>query len=302
MKPTTSITNILQQLPDAPVLTTRERDRWKGVTVDFHEYTPNYSVATPAHDHYLVCYVTAGKGKLTQKRDGRIHEGTLCAGMTIIMPVGYDSVWEGEAAASARLRVPHELVSKAVDEIGESTNASYEIINVFQTWDATIGHLANLFLGEMDRPVHPAQALISDTISSALAGHLLRSYNAFDIQEHPISGLAPHVLSRVVAYIEEHTENTIRLDELANIAGVSRFHFSRLFKASTNTSPMAYVEQSRIRKAQSLILKGEISLAEIALMVGFADQSHFTRRFQLYTGCTPAVFARSKGIKLVRAS
>ena len=84
--------------------------------------------------------------------------------------------------------------------------------------------------------------------------------------------------------------------ELANIAGGEfDFHFSLLFKMSTGKSPMAYVTRSRIRKAQQLILSGQATLAQIALMVGFADQSHFTRQFQLYAGCTPAVYARDKG-------
>jgi AraC family transcriptional regulator len=112
--------------------------------------------------------------------------------------------------------------------------------------------------------------------------------------------LGPNFLSEVIAYIEDHTDTQIRLDELANIAGVSRFHFSRLFKKTTGKSPMVYVAQSRIRKAQQLILSGKSTLAEVALMVGFADQSHFTRQFQLYAGCTPAVYARNNGIRLFR--
>jgi len=220
--------------------------------------------------------------------------------MSIIVPRGYDAVYEGEAMSVTSLHVPHELISGAADEIGGRARANYEILNIFEAWDTTIGHLTNLFLDELNRPVHPAQALISDAISSTLATHLLRSYNAFSLQEHLTPGLGPYFLAKVIAYIEDHTETAIRLDELANIAGVSRFHFSRLFKISTGKSPMAYVTGSRIRKAQQLILSGKSTLAEIALMVGFADQSHFTRQFQLHTGCTPAVYARNKGIRLFR--
>jgi AraC family transcriptional regulator len=89
----------------------------------------------------------------------------------------------------------------------------------------------------------------------------------------------------------------IGLGELAAIAHVSRFHFTRLFKRSTGLTPMAYVERSRIRQAQDLLRMAELPLSEVALVVGFADQSHFTRRFHRHVGCTPAAFARAYGIR-----
>lgn len=298
MKFANSIANTIQQRPAELVKTTWGRGSWKGVTLARIEFLSDYSIRRPAHDYYVVVYYSGSSPRrLLQKRAGKVHDGRIYPGMCIVAPRGCDGVYEGEATTLTSFYVPHELMVRAAEEVGR-TRANYEIVIIFQIWDATIGNLANLFLSEMDRPVHPTQALITDTISHALAGHLLRSYNAFDIQEHPRVGLGPHALSRVIAYIEDHADASIWLDELANIAGVSRFHFSRLFKISTGKSPMAYVEQSRIRKAQQLIVSGRATLAEIALMGGFADQSHFTRRFQLYTGCSPGVFARNKGIRL----
>lgn len=58
---------------------------------------------------------------------------------------------------------------------------------------------------------------------------------------------------------------------------------------------IGFVEQCRIRRAQSLIMETAIPLAEVALMTGFADQSHFTRRFHRHVGRTPAAFAREHG-------
>ncbi len=58
---------------------------------------------------------------------------------------------------------------------------------------------------------------------------------------------------------------------------------------------ISYVERRRIVRAQSLILEIDLALVEIALMTGFADQSHFTRRFHRHVGRTPAAFAREHG-------
>jgi len=107
------------------------------------------------------------------------------------------------------------------------------------------------------------------------------------------AGLRARTLSDVLAYMNEHMSEPVGLAELANVAHVSRFHFTRLFKTSTGLSPMAYLERSRIRRAQELIVSGEMRLAEIAVAMGFADQSHFTRRFRRHTGRTPGSIART---------
>ncbi len=100
-------------------------------------------------------------------------------------------------------------------------------------------------------------------------------------------------LARLTEFIEDQYRPNHRLAELAAIVNVSRFHFTRLFKRSTGMTAISYVEQCRIRRAQSLILETDLPLAEVALLTGFADQSHFTRRFHRRIGCTPAAFARN---------
>jgi transcriptional regulator GlxA family with amidase domain len=111
------------------------------------------------------------------------------------------------------------------------------------------------------------------------------------------AGLGSRALAAVIDYMETHMDEPIRLSALAQLTNVSRFHFCRLFRRATGLSPMVYLERSRVERAQGLIGQGRMSLAEIALEVGFADQSHFTRRFQLHSGCTPGAFAREHSAK-----
>ncbi len=74
--------------------------------------------------------------------------------MSIVTPAGYDSLWQGEAARSARLRVPAVLIQEAAHEIGERCQTSVEIKNVFRTNDPEIEHLTTLLLGEIARASH----------------------------------------------------------------------------------------------------------------------------------------------------
>ncbi len=197
--------------------------------------------------------------------------------------------------------MPTNLLAQASLEIGTRAQNRFEVLNVFQTRDPTIELLSKALMAELNSPAHPAQALIAEAASCALAAHLLRAYNAFDLTpQAQLPALSARALNRIESYIEDRLGQPITLAELASVANVSRFHFARLFKRSTGMTAMAYVEHARIRQAQDLLRKAELPLCEIALMLGFADQSHFTRRFHHQVGCTPAAFARSFGAQRLR--
>ncbi len=104
-------------------------------------------------------------------------------------------------------------------------------------------------------------------------------------------------LSRIRGYINDHLAHPIELVDLAVLVNLSRSHFARQFKRSTGVTAIKFVEQCRIMKAQSLLVESALPLVEVALMTGFSDQSHFTRRFRLHVGSTPAAFARTHGTR-----
>lgn len=105
-------------------------------------------------------------------------------------------------------------------------------------------------------------------------------------------GMAFGSLRRTREHIERQIAHKISLGELANVAGLSAGHFSRAFKQSVGVSPHRYVLGRRIAAAADLIRKTDRSLAEVALSVGFSDQSHFTRAFARAQGETPSAFRR----------
>jgi AraC-like DNA-binding protein len=76
------------------------------------------------------------------------------------------------------------------------------------------------------------------------------------------------------------------------LAGLSAKHFARAFRQSTGVPPHRWLIEKRIERAKALLLGGGLSLAEIALACGFADQSHFTAAFRRGTGITPGAYRR----------
>jgi AraC-like DNA-binding protein len=101
-------------------------------------------------------------------------------------------------------------------------------------------------------------------------------------------GLPPRPLRRVRDFIELHLEERISLQMLAQIAGLSVHYFARAFKQSEGVTPHDYLLQRRVERAQELLAETDLPLSEIAIAVGFADQSHCARRFREHVGLTPS--------------
>ncbi|NNF00657.1 MAG: helix-turn-helix transcriptional regulator [Pyrinomonadaceae bacterium] len=103
---------------------------------------------------------------------------------------------------------------------------------------------------------------------------------------------SPRWLERVKEYLNEKFADSIGLNELAKIAEVHPTHLARVFRQFENCTAGEYVRRIRIEKARSKMIHSKDSLVEIALDVGFSDQSHFTRSFKNTVGITPSQYRR----------
>lgn len=111
---------------------------------------------------------------------------------------------------------------------------------------------------------------------------------AFDAAVRPKGeNRLPEAVRSARGYIDEHFREGFGLDDLAQAAGVSKFHLARSFTLAHGLSPFAYRTQRRIHEARCMLLAGA-PLADIAADLGFSDQSHLTRQFQSIVGISPA--------------
>jgi AraC-like DNA-binding protein len=111
----------------------------------------------------------------------------------------------------------------------------------------------------------------------------------------PALPASPHdggAVRRARDYLHAHFARDVLVDELATVAGMSRFHLSRVFQRAVGLPPHAYLTQVRLAEARRLLAAGEAP-AGVAAAVGFVDQSHFTRRFKGAYGITPGQFRRA---------
>lgn len=91
-------------------------------------------------------------------------------------------------------------------------------------------------------------------------------------------------------YINTHCTEDLTLDFIANLAGFSKYHFSRLFKQFTNVSYYKYLNKQRIATAEKLLANPENTITDVATNSGFSSISSFIRMFKLIKNCTPTEF------------
>ena len=103
-------------------------------------------------------------------------------------------------------------------------------------------------------------------------------------------GLAEPKLRAAIAFITTNLATPLRLDDIASAAGVSPFHFARLFRRSTGVSPHRYVTIARIERAKWLLRATQSSIAQVAFECGFPSQSYLTTVFRRHVGLTPKAF------------
>lgn len=99
-------------------------------------------------------------------------------------------------------------------------------------------------------------------------------------------------IAKTVLYIRKHLNEAIELEKLAEISCFSKDHFIRLFKKELGTTPLQYINQKKIEKAQLLLITEELAVKEIAFQLAFEDYSYFNRLLKKITGVTPQEYRR----------
>lgn len=265
---------------------------WSSIAVDeFGEHFADDMLAPP-RDHHVVTLAIQSSAYVYQNRMGKTFESPCQAGEITMLPAGHETRWRGLLPNNLCMRLTTEKLREACDDLrkfGGETQA--ELLNSFRVRDPVLQNLGGIIRLELARHAHPAQTLLMEAVATAITAHIVAHYTNFSARpERAAPVLNAAALRRVVSIARDGTEAS--LQDLADAAGLSRFHFARLFKKETGISPMRYLEQSRIEKAKTLVREGNLSLAQVGASLGFADQSHFTRRFKRYAGCTPAAYAR----------
>lgn len=109
-------------------------------------------------------------------------------------------------------------------------------------------------------------------------------------------GLPPARLRQALEFINDQLDQELSLAELAALVHLSPYYFTRLFKQAVGIAPHQYVILQRVEAAKQLLANRDLTIAQVAAQVGFADASHLSRHFKRLVGLASQEFQRRKNL------
>ncbi len=283
-------------LPSSLLLLSSEPLAWNGLTVQtFYTCPHNYLVVPSLLENMIIIY-TQGVVRMQCKIGQRFQNGDVGVGRMFLIPAGIPTEWEWQELEGyselLQLCLDPALLHQVAVEVADIDPSRIELVEQVAFHDPLIYHIGLALRAELQSG-GIAGGLYARVLTYTLVVHLLRNYAVFPLLESR-QVLSRPVVQRVTDYINDHLADDLSLTELAALAHLSPYHFTRLFKQTTGQSVHQYVIERRIEAARRLLLAGHLTVAEVAAAVGFYDQSHLARHFKRHTGAPPSHLLTSR--------
>jgi AraC family transcriptional regulator len=279
---------ISQTFPRAPV-TSSARANWDRIFL-VHHHQPAFSVSEHCLPYHQICIKLGKPYLLNQVIDGRAENIQAVPGQIGLYPanLSHSFGWDREAEF-LQLYLDPELFR----QISEETwgNDRIEFIPQPSALSDPLIVQFGLALKTALETDYLNSRLYADSMTHALATHLLFQYSTRKPAVLSQGSLSQQPLKQIIDYIQENLDQNVSLAELAEIVNLSPYHFARLFKQSTGLPPHQYQIKCRVDRAKDL-LKTNLAIADIAQIVGFSSQGHLNYHFKRLVGITPKAFLR----------
>jgi AraC family transcriptional regulator len=264
----------------------------RGLFFDIRESSHGIELVVPPCDHYAVL-VALGSSRLFSCDFGTLREISCRAGDLVVIPVGVRARLAGAIPALLRIGIDPERFREG-SPLGEALHQK-QTGSIVHANDLFALYLGGAIYEEMRKPEMDWRTDMLHPLVEALIVHFVTQYGIRAVSDHTGDYSDRDAIRRIVGRLRQTTHDFPDLSSLAHQAGLSRFHFIRVFKAETGMTPVRFVETCKIGQAKALIETSDLLLGDIADQLGFSDQSHLTRRFKKIVGLTPAAYARARG-------
>ncbi|HEU4767756.1 MAG TPA: helix-turn-helix domain-containing protein [Pyrinomonadaceae bacterium] len=237
--------------------------------------------------------LTKLKGKLEYSVDREKHELTAWQSVVFepnvsITATGYQSELL-YFTFSASLVLQHATTMRLIPP-----KSTVTFTRTHQAGDQRLDALLAEFAVELAAD-EPGKEIVMRALVEQVLVHILRNYSQprlSDQLELSRVGLVDRRIRRSVELMHTQLDQDLTLKALAAASYLSPFHFARLFKKLTGSSPHNYLAGIRATRAQLLLADTELSVTEVGAQVGYLSASHFTKAFRLATGTTPREFRK----------
>jgi AraC family transcriptional regulator len=270
--------------------------KWAGLFVRRYRYPRVVDgFLVPATAEPLIAYEIAGSAEFEEREVGgrwlprRVRRGDLFVTRS---KTPYELRWRSPLGAEIDVIHIHLGVDQclaAFEQVYQDKAGAVEVTEFFGR-DEMLGHLS-LACADMLSARTPGNSKRVAAFAHLLAIYIAEKYTNIASKRPDYHGGLPIArLRKVEDYVRAHLMESISLEKLAELAELSPFHFSRVFKQSTGMTPLQFVTRERILLAQQLIRETSLSLIEIALEVGYTSPSHFAQVFRRTVGVAPNQF------------
>jgi AraC-like DNA-binding protein len=240
-----------------------------------------------AHAGIEVAWVRSGTAEY------RIEGGrpfVVRSGELVIVPADTEHATSfcGDLAAGA-LELADDTARQIVETVGDARALRAGIV-------VDIGDVRSL-VTTLDEEIHTPGAgrdFAVAALAEALLVRVLRKGGERSSRA-PSSSVHDARIRRALDYLDAHASEAIDVNDLARAAGMSRFHFSRVFRDETGSSPYAYLVDRRLDCVARRLRAGDVSVTTAALDAGFRDLGRFGRAFKARFGTTASAYAREAG-------
>lgn len=252
-------------------------------------------ILVPAVVEPLLVLVLSGAARVEERAlDGEWQAAEVQAGDFFLTSASepYEMRWQVQG--DDRFEVMHlylglPLIEQAARDLLGDNSAPVTFLDVSGGRDERVRFLLEQLRLELYSERQPSPLLIR-SLAQALAVHLVRTYPDPHSTTRAANALQTYKLRRVIDAMKAHLAEEFCLPQLAQVAGLSDYHFSRLFKRATGLSPSQYFIRLRMARARHLLLETDLSVIEIGMEVGYSSPSHFSQVFRREVGVTPSAY------------
>jgi len=271
---------------------------WRNLVLrSYLEPTEQELLEAPGLQDLTLMTLGSGAEHLERNLDGRWESADLRVGdVWFVPPVPISWRWRSisdEPLSTVHLHMERSLIDSVADQMELGGSRELSLGDAMQFHDPLIAAmLAALHRAASD----PADSrLYVDALAHALAAHLLQHYSRGRNygSAGPAAGperLVPRRIRRVIDYVRANLAADLAISELAAHAGLSSFHFARVFRRETGETPHQFVTRLRLEEAARLLRATDQTVLQIALAVGFENASHFSVQFKRGYGVTPLAY------------
>ncbi|MGA9577242.1 MAG: AraC family transcriptional regulator [Terrimicrobiaceae bacterium] len=252
----------------------------------------------PATAEPLIACTVAGSAEFEEREIGgawlphRVRRGDLFVTRS---KTPYELRWNSPLGAELEVAHIHLAVDQftaALERVYGDKAADVEVTEFFGR-DETLAHFC-FACAELLSAGTGGNAKRVAAFGQLLAIYIAEKYANVASQRPDYRGGLPIArLRKIEDYVRANLAESISIEKLAELAELSPFHFSRVFKQATGMTPLQFVTRERMLQAQRLIRETSRSLIEIALEVGYTSPSHFAPVFRRIVGVTPTEFRNS---------